>query len=125
MESINVLVVDDTILYRKVIGDVIAAIPGAKVCGTAANGRFALTKIDTLKPDLITLDVEMPEMNGLELLEQLAKKKKKLPRIIMVSTLTTRGGPIATSPSSCVMRGGDSGRSLSPSGLFTLKRVFR
>lgn len=92
MESINVLVVDDTILYRKVIGDVIAAIPGAKVCGTAANGRFALTKIDTLKPDLITLDVEMPEMNGLELLEELARSGKKLPRIIMVSTLTTRGG---------------------------------
>ena len=92
MESINVLVVDDTILYRKVIGDVIASIPGAKVCATATNGRFALTKIKSFKPDLITLDVEMPEMNGLELLEALAKSGEKLPRILMVSTLTTKGG---------------------------------
>ncbi|MCG8473124.1 MAG: chemotaxis response regulator protein-glutamate methylesterase [Desulfobacterales bacterium] len=92
MDPIKVLVVDDTILYRKVIGDVINSIPNAKVCGTAANGRFALAKIDTLKPDLITLDIEMPEMNGLELLEELARKEKKLPRIIMVSTLTTKGG---------------------------------
>ena len=92
MEPINVLVVDDTILYRKVVGDVIASIPGAKVCSTAANGRFALTKIKTFKPDLITLDIEMPEMNGLELLEALKKEGIKLPRIIMLSTLTTRGG---------------------------------
>ena len=92
MDPIRVLVVDDTILYRKVIGDVIASIPGAEVCGTAANGRFALTKITTLKPDLITLDIEMPEMNGLELLEELKKTGIKLPRIIMLSTLTTRGG---------------------------------
>ncbi len=92
MDPIKVLVVDDTILYRKVIGDVIASIPDAEVCGTAANGRFALTKIKTFKPDLITLDIEMPEMNGLELLEELKKTGMKLPRIIMLSTLTTRGG---------------------------------
>lgn len=92
MDPIRVLVVDDTILYRKVIGDVIGSISGAEVCGTAANGRFALTKIATLKPDLITLDIEMPEMNGLELLEELKKTGTRLPRIIMLSTLTTRGG---------------------------------
>jgi len=92
MDPIRVLVVDDTILYRKVVGDVIASIPGADVCGTAANGRFALTKIKTFKPDLITLDIEMPEMNGLELLEELKKTGMKLPRIIMLSTLTTTGG---------------------------------
>lgn len=92
MDPIRVLVVDDTILYRKVIGDVIGSISGAEVCGTAANGRFALTKIATLKPDLITLDIEMPEMNGLELLEELRKTGTRLPRIIMLSTLTTRGG---------------------------------
>ncbi|WP_300667669.1 chemotaxis response regulator protein-glutamate methylesterase [Desulfoluna sp.] len=92
MDPIRIMVVDDTILYRKVIGDVIASIPGAEVCGTAANGRFALTKINTFKPDLITLDIEMPEMNGLELLEQLKKTGTKLPRIIMLSTLTTKGG---------------------------------
>lgn len=92
MDPIRVLVVDDTIVYRKVVGDVIASIPGAEVCATAANGRFALTKIATFKPDLITLDIEMPEMNGLELLEELKKRGAKLPRIIMLSTLTTRGG---------------------------------
>lgn len=92
MDPIRVLVVDDTILYRKVVGDVIASIPGAEVCGTAANGRFALTKIKTFEPDLITLDIEMPEMNGLELLQELKKTGMKLPRIIMLSTLTTTGG---------------------------------
>jgi len=58
--ALKVLVVDDTILFRKVISDAAAAIPGVEVVGTAANGKIALTRIRTLKPDILTLDLEMP-----------------------------------------------------------------
>ncbi len=64
METIKVLVVDDTIVYRKIVSDVLKEIPGIEVVGTANNGKIALSKIASLKPDLITLDIEMPEVNG-------------------------------------------------------------
>ena len=73
MEKLKVLVVDDTIVYRKIVGDVLKAIPGVEVVGTANNGKIALSKISSLKPDLITLDIEMPEMNGIEVLQELHK----------------------------------------------------
>ena len=61
-----------------------------EVAGIAVNGRLALAKIPLLKPDIITLDVEMPEMNGLETLAQIRKTHPRLP-VIMFSTLTARG----------------------------------
>jgi two-component system chemotaxis response regulator CheB len=64
--------------------------PGVEVVGVAANGRIALQKIPMVNPDLITLDVEMPEMDGLETLRELRKTYPKLP-VIMFSTLTSRG----------------------------------
>ncbi len=90
-KKIKVLVVDDTIVYRKAVSDVLEEIPGVEVVGVAHNGKIALSKIRTLKPDLLTLDIEMPEMNGIEVLEQL---KKYAPGVsaIMVSTLTSEGG---------------------------------
>ena len=63
--TLKVLVVDDTILFRKVVSEAAAAIPGVEVVGSAANGKIALTRIRTLKPDILTLDLEMQEMNGL------------------------------------------------------------
>ncbi len=60
-------------MYRKVVGDILAAMPGVEVVGTANNGKIALSRIASLKPDLITLDVEMPIMNGLETLEAMQK----------------------------------------------------
>ena len=91
MEPLRVLVVDDTIVYRKIVSDVIAGIPGVTVVGTANNGKIALSRIRSLKPDLITLDVEMPEMNGLQVLEQLRHEHLETDTI-MVSTLTVKGG---------------------------------
>ena len=90
-KKIKVLVVDDTIVYRKAVSDVLKEIPGVEVVGVAHNGKIALAKVRTLKPDLLTLDIEMPEMNGIEVLEHL---KKEAPEVsaIMVSTLTSEGG---------------------------------
>jgi len=62
-----------------------------EVAGTAANGTIALAKIEQLKPDIITLDIEMPEMDGLQTLKAIRKNHPRLP-VIMFSTLTERGG---------------------------------
>jgi two-component system chemotaxis response regulator CheB len=87
---VRVLVVDDSVVVRKVLGEVLAATPGMELAGTAANGELALAKLDTLKPDVVTLDIEMPGMDGLQVLEQIRKRHPKLP-VIMFSTLTERG----------------------------------
>jgi len=91
MKKIKVLVVDDTIVYRKAVSDVLAEIPGVEVVGVAHNGKIAVSKIRTLKPDLLTLDIEMPEMNGIEVLEWIRKNQPDV-SAIMVSTLTSEGG---------------------------------
>jgi len=90
MGNIRALVVDDTIVYRKIVGDVLKEIPGVEVVGTANNGKIALSKIASLKPDLISLDIEMPEVNGIEVLQAL-KNHPKTPVVIMLSTLTQQG----------------------------------
>jgi len=90
-KSLRIMVVDDTVVYRKIVSDVISDIPGMEVVGIANNGKIALNKINSLKPDLLTLDIEMPEVNGLEVLEVI---KNDFPELgaIMVSTLTRKGG---------------------------------
>jgi len=88
--TIRVLVVDDAVVIRKILVDIINADPDLEVVGTASNGRIALAKIEKLRPDIITLDVEMPELDGLETLVELRKTDRRLP-VIMFSTLTARG----------------------------------
>ncbi len=90
-EKLKVLVVDDTVVYRKIVSDVLMELPDVEVVGTAYNGKAAMMRIKSLQPDLLTLDIEMPEMNGLEVLQQL---QKEAPRVgaIMLSTLTQEGG---------------------------------
>lgn len=90
-DKIKVLIVDDTVVYRKIVSDVLSEIPDVEVAGTAHNGKSALFKIQTIKPDLITLDIEMPEMNGLDVLEQLQTVAPQT-GVIMLSTLTQQGG---------------------------------
>ncbi|MBT3226580.1 MAG: chemotaxis response regulator protein-glutamate methylesterase [Deltaproteobacteria bacterium] len=87
--KIKVLVVDDTIFYRKVVSDILNELPGIEVVGTANNGEIALSRIRSLKPDLITLDIEMPVMNGLQLLEEINKQDLKIDTI-MLSSKTLR-----------------------------------
>ena len=90
MASIRILVVDDSVVIRKVLSDTLSADPALEVVGTAGDGRIALAKIPLLKPDLITLDIEMPVMDGLETLAAVRKLYPKMP-VIMFSTLTERG----------------------------------
>ncbi len=88
--DLRVLVVDDTIFYRKVISDVLTELPDVVVVGSAHNGKIAMRKIADLKPDLLTLDIEMPEMNGLEVLRRMAKDAPHV-GAIMLSAYTAKG----------------------------------
>lgn len=85
--------VDDAVVMRKMITEVLSRDPQIEVIGTAPNGRIALQKIPQTNPDLITLDVEMPDMDGVETLRELRKTYPKLP-VIMFSTVTARGAQI-------------------------------
>ena len=90
MRKIRVLVVDDAVVIRRLVTSILSEDPALEVVGTAANGRIALAKIPQVNPDVVTLDVEMPEMNGLEALAEIRKTYPSLP-VIMFSTLTERG----------------------------------
>ncbi len=83
-EPIRVLVVDDTAIYRKIISEVLAEMPDIEVVGRASNGELALEQIATLQPHLVTLDVEMPVMDGLEVLRRLQRAGTKV-GVIMLS----------------------------------------
>ncbi|EMI56783.1 protein-glutamate methylesterase/protein-glutamine glutaminase [Rhodopirellula sallentina] len=87
---IRVMIVDDSTVIRRLLTQTLAEDPSVEVVGTAPNGKIALAKIPTLKPDVLTLDIEMPEMDGLQTLTELRKVNKTLP-VIMFSTLTQRG----------------------------------
>lgn len=86
----RILLIDDSSVVRRVLSDVISSDPQLEVVGTASNGKIGLDRIAQLKPDLVTLDIEMPEMDGLATLAELRKKYRRLP-VIMFSTLTQRG----------------------------------
>src|SRR5215212_8355133 len=66
VNPIRVMVVDDSVVVRKIVTDVLSADPDIEVVGTAVNGRIAVGKLEQLKPDLVTMDIEMPEMNGID-----------------------------------------------------------
>ena len=87
---ISVLVVDDSVVVRRLIVDALSDAPGIHVVGTAANGLLAQARIDQLKPDAVTMDIEMPQMNGIEAVRELRKRHPRLP-VIMFSTLSASG----------------------------------
>jgi two-component system, chemotaxis family, protein-glutamate methylesterase/glutaminase len=90
MPKIRILVVDDSVVVRRMVSDVLAADPQLEVAGTAANGKIALAKIPQVNPDIVILDVEMPELDGIGTLVGIRKSLPALP-VIMYSTLTERG----------------------------------
>jgi two-component system, chemotaxis family, protein-glutamate methylesterase/glutaminase len=92
---VKVLTVDDSVFMRTVIRDMLSKDPSIEVVGTASNGIEALEKIQSLNPDVITLDIEMPKMNGLEVLQELRKHKTR-PKVLMVSSLTSKDAEATT-----------------------------
>lgn len=88
-KKIRVLIVDDSVLIREMIGDALRETPDLEVAGMAGNGLDALARLEDLKPDVVTLDVQMPKMDGLETLREILKRKP-VP-VIMVSALTRLG----------------------------------
>ena len=93
MPPIRVLIVDDSVVIRQVLSELLLSDPDIKIAGTASSGALALSLIPQLKPDLVTLDLEMPGMDGLETLAGIRKLSSKLP-VIMFSTFTERGAAV-------------------------------
>ena len=87
---VKILIIDDSVFMRTVIRDMVTKDPTMDVVGTASNGEDALEKIQALEPDLITLDIEMPRMNGIQVLEELQKQRRRRPKILMLSSLTSK-----------------------------------
>lgn len=89
MKKINVLVIDDSAFMRKMISEILSSDDRIKVVGTARNGKDGLAKIKQLSPDVVTLDIEMPILDGISTLQEIMKTNP-LP-VVMVSSITSRG----------------------------------
>jgi two-component system chemotaxis response regulator CheB len=91
-EPVRVLVVDDSALMRKLIQQILATDSSIQVVGTAMDGNFGLKKIEELKPQVVTLDLEMPGMGGLDMLKEIMRGHR-LP-VIVVSSHSTEGASV-------------------------------
>jgi len=85
MAPVRVVIVDDSTFVRGVLKELLKSDPDIEVVGEAVNGLEALEKISELKPDLVTMDIEMPEMNGLEAIEQIMGGENALPILVFTS----------------------------------------
>jgi two-component system chemotaxis response regulator CheB len=94
LDKVRVLIVDDSAVMRKIIASALQKDPAIEVVGFAANGLQAIEAVKTFSPDVMTLDIEMPEMDGLTALREIRKTNKYLP-IIMFSSLTHQGAQAA------------------------------
>lgn len=93
--TLKVMIVDDSALYRQLVKNTLRNVPDVQVIGLASTGLEALAKIPELRPDLLTLDVQMPDMNGLELLREIKKRRLGV-KAIMLSSLTAQGAQVTT-----------------------------
>jgi two-component system chemotaxis response regulator CheB len=87
------MIVDDSAFMRKMLSEILSAAPGIVVAGTARDGEDALAKLETLRPDVLTLDVEMPRMDGLTFLAALMLRRPS-PPVVMISKLTAEGAEV-------------------------------
>jgi two-component system chemotaxis response regulator CheB len=93
MQPVRVLVVDDAVVARRVISEILAEEEDFEVVGTAPNGNLALKKIAQLHPDIVTLDIDMPELDGMQTLAAIRTSYPNI-RVLMVSNHTKRGAAI-------------------------------
>ncbi len=93
MKKLKVLIIDDSVLYRKVLSDAFAKLPNVEVVGIAHNGKFGIEKIKLLKPDFITLDFNMPVMDGIATLKEIKKLNLNV-KTVMVSSETSEGAKV-------------------------------
>lgn len=91
--KISVLIVDDSALMRNIISKLIEKDSALRVAGTAMNGRFGMNKIPRLNPDIIVLDLEMPEMNGIEFLKEMHQLKYEIP-VVILSSIAMKGAKV-------------------------------
>ena len=87
---LRILVVDDSVVVRRMLTEMLSGDPAIESVSTASNGKIALARIPQVNPDAIVLDVEMPEMDGLQTVAEIRRINKTLP-VIMFSTVTARG----------------------------------
>ncbi len=92
--AIRVLIVDDSLLIRRIVRDILSRDPEFQIVGEASNGEDAVKKIFQLKPDLVILDLEMPKKNGIEVIREVMAKNPT--RILVFSSHTTEGAEITT-----------------------------
>lgn len=86
-KNLKVLVVDDTVTYRRILTDVVNSIPGAEVLGTASTGKIALARMRQDLPDMVLLDLVMPDMDGLEILTRIREEFPDV-GVVMISGST-------------------------------------
>jgi two-component system, chemotaxis family, protein-glutamate methylesterase/glutaminase len=91
-KPIRVLIVDDSALIRRILNDILREDPGIEVVGMISDGRKALEAVAKFNPDVVTLDVEMPEMNGIETLKRIMKESPK--PVVMISAFTESGAEL-------------------------------
>lgn len=94
MERIRILVVDDVAIVRRLVVDALSVDPDLQVVGSAGNGREALARIPQTRPDLVILDYEMPEMDGLETLKEIRKSHPGV-KVIFFSSYTRQGAKVS------------------------------
>ena len=92
-DEVSVLIVDDSALMRNLIGHMVEDTPGLAIADKAMNGLFALQKIPRVEPDVIVLDLEMPEMNGIEFLKKRKEQGIEIP-VVILSSIAARGAQI-------------------------------
>lgn len=91
--SVRVLVADDSVVFRRALAEALGSLPEVEVVGTVPHGRMAVQRVAELKPDILTLDLEMPEMDGLAVLDAL-RRTPHPPGVIVVSALSREGGAL-------------------------------
>ncbi len=91
--AVKVLVVDDSVVYRRVLTEALRSLPDVEVAGSVANGSQVVPKVRELRPDLVTLDIEMPGMNGIQVMDALRQATLDV-KVLVISSLTLSGGKL-------------------------------